>query len=70
MAEAEEVFLTVLEGLGPEPSYERAATLESLGRCLEEGGRPDMAVEWSHDAISVLDQLDQTDSVKRQRGVA
>jgi tetratricopeptide (TPR) repeat protein len=67
IAEAEKVLRTVLDGLGEEPSFERAATLVEAGRCFRQGGRPAVAARMYQEAISVLDQLDQTDSVKRQR---
>ena len=69
VAEAETVFRTVLEGLGAEPSFERATTLVNMERCFSQRGRPDMAAQCCQDAISVLDQLEQTDSVKRKRGL-
>jgi hypothetical protein len=43
VAEAAQVFQTVLEKLGEAPTYERATTLGWLGRCFLAGGRPDLA---------------------------
>ena len=67
--EATRVFQTVLQALGETSSYERAVTLGRLGRCLRAGGRSDIAAERQKQALAVLDTLEQTDSVKQQRGV-
>jgi len=67
--EAAEVFRAVLGKLGNAPTYERAVTLGNLGRCFGDGGRPDLAAQHARDAITILEQLEQTDLVKRQRGV-
>jgi tetratricopeptide (TPR) repeat protein len=69
VAEAAAVFRAVLENLGHAPSYQRATTLARLGRCFRAGGRPDLAAQQARDAIAVLERLEQTDGVKRQRGV-
>lgn len=66
--EAAEVFRALLETLRDTPSYERAATLGYLGECATAGGRPDLAAQHARDAITVLEQLAQTDGVKRERG--
>jgi len=69
VSEAAEVFRAVLENLGAAPSHERAVTLARLGRCFRAGGRPDLAAQHARDAIADLEQLQQTDQVKRHRGV-
>ncbi|MCL4205223.1 MAG: tetratricopeptide repeat protein [Pirellulaceae bacterium] len=69
VAEAARVFQEVHDKLGEAPSYERAVTLGRLGRCFRFGGRPDLAAEHARQAIAVLDKLEQTDDVKRHRGV-
>lgn len=68
VAEAAQVFQTILTQLGDAPSYERAVTLGRLGRCFSAGGRPDLAEQCQRDAIAVCDKLEQSDSVKRERG--
>ena len=69
VAEAAEVFRAVLEKLGDATTYERAVTLACLGRCANASGRPDMAEQHARDAIAVCDAIEQTDQVKRHRGV-
>ena len=67
VVEAEKILRKVLDKLGAKPSFERAVTLGLLGRCFARGRRPDIAAQWHQDAISVLDQLDQDEDVKRSR---
>lgn len=69
IAAAAEVFTTILDTLGDHPSYERAVTLGRLGRCHADGGRPELAEMSFRDGIAVTEQLEPSDSVKRQRGV-
>ena len=68
VAEATDVFATILAALGDAPSYGRAVLLGRLGRCFQIGDRPDRAVERIREAIDVLGRLAQTDGVKRLRG--
>ncbi len=69
VAEAAEIFQAVLAELGDTPRHERAVTLGRLGRCFRAGGRSDLAAQHYQDAIATGDKLEQTDSVKRDRGV-
>jgi tetratricopeptide (TPR) repeat protein len=69
LAEATAVFRAVLAALGGEPSSDQAVTLGRLGRCSRAEGRPDLAVQYQHTALAVLEQLELTDDVKRQRSV-
>ena len=39
-----------------------------LGRCFNAGGRSDLAEQCQRDAIAVCDKLEQSNSVKRERG--
>lgn len=66
--EAVEVFREVLSRLEEAPSYERALTLNHLGRCYGQGGRADLAERAYRDGLAVVDQLEPSDDVKRQRG--
>jgi len=67
--EAAGIFRTVLEKLGNAPNYQRGVTLARLGRCFHDSGRLDLAAEHQRESLAVLAQLEQTDTVKRQRGV-
>ena len=64
-AEAAQVFQAILSRLGDEPSYERALTLDQLGRCLASGGRPDLAAGLYREGFAVVEKLEQSDAVKR-----
>lgn len=68
VGEAVEIFADILESLGEEPSYNRATTLNRLGRCYRSGGRPNLAESSHREAIDVWGQLQQTDQVTRERG--
>ncbi len=68
VAEAAQVFQTILNQLGESPSYERAVILGRLGRCFRAGGRPDLAIEHANEAIAVCDDLKPSDEVRRLRG--
>ncbi len=68
-AEAAQVFRAILEELPEGASFERAFILAWLGRCLEAGGRADLAVQHTRDAINILNQLEETEDVKRHRGI-
>ena len=69
VGEAAAVFRGILETLGDQPSYNLAVTLSRLGRCYEAGGRPDLAESTYRQGIAVAEQLEQSDSVQRHRGV-
>ena len=66
---AAEIFSNILNTLGEEATFDRANTLVRLGRCYGAGGRPDLAEVQYRDAITVNEALEQSDEVKRQRGV-
>ncbi len=68
VGEAAKVFSAIVDTLGDGPTYERAVTLCSLGRCHQAGGRPDLAEVCHRDGIGVTEQLKQSDEVKRHRG--
>jgi tetratricopeptide (TPR) repeat protein len=65
---AAEVFSNILSTLGEEVTFERVVTLARLGRCYEASGHPDLAEAQHRDAITVNEALEQSDTVKRQRG--
>jgi SagB-type dehydrogenase family enzyme len=67
LAEATQVFEAILGGLGDAPSYGKALILERLGRCLQLGGQPDLAVEHLRDAIGVAGRLAPSKGVKTLR---
>ncbi len=69
VAEAAQVFQTILQQLGDAPTFERAKTLVDLGRCFRASGRPDLAIQTANEAIAVCDQLEEDDEVKRKRSV-
>jgi len=69
IGEAITVFKQLLAGLGDSANYQRAQTLGWLGRCFQNGGRPDLAADHQQQALSVLAELPPSDSVKRQTGV-
>ena len=68
VAEAARVFEEILEEILEAPSYERVVTLHRLGRCFTDSGQPGQAERHYRDALEVLDGLEPSDSVKRQRG--
>jgi len=67
-AEAEQIFLEILVNMGEEPTYERCLTLGRLGRCFEYQGRSPQAAEMYRNKLELLDKLDESNSVKRERG--
>jgi tetratricopeptide (TPR) repeat protein len=69
VAEAAEVFQALLAQLGETAGYERAQTLEWLGRCFRIGGRPDRAAQSHRQALAMLDRLEPDDGVKRGCGI-
>ncbi|MBL9126516.1 MAG: tetratricopeptide repeat protein, partial [Verrucomicrobiales bacterium] len=68
-AEAAQVFQAILQQLGDTPTDKRAVTLGLLGRCFLVGGRPDLAAQSAREALTVLGNLEQSDGVKRSRGM-
>ena len=69
VTEAAQVFQAILSRLGDAPSYDRAVTLDRLGRCFEAGGRPDLAAARYREGIAVTEKLEQSDEVKRLTGM-
>jgi tetratricopeptide (TPR) repeat protein len=69
MADAAEVFHSALEKLRITLSYERAVTLTNLGRCFAASGRSDVATQYTREACTILEELEQTNQVKRLHGV-
>ncbi|HJX53677.1 MAG TPA: tetratricopeptide repeat protein [Polyangia bacterium] len=69
VAEAAQVFQAILKQLGDTPNYERALTLHRLGRCCGAAGQPRQAEQLHGEALAVLDRLEPSDGVKRERGV-
>jgi len=67
--EAAQIFADILETLEDQTSYNRALTLGRLGRCYKDGGRPDLAENAHRQAIEVWGNLEQSDQVKRERGI-
>lgn len=65
IAEAGRLFADILAQLGEAPSHQRAATLERLGRCQGDAGRPDWAEASYRQGLAVCTQLEQSDGVKR-----
>jgi SagB-type dehydrogenase family enzyme len=57
-----------LARLGGAPSFGRAVILGRLGQCFRLGGRPDLAVAHSPQAIAVAEQLAPSEGVKSLRG--
>jgi tetratricopeptide (TPR) repeat protein len=68
-ADAIKVFEEILAGLGDRPSYEQCVTLNRLGRCLKSQGRVEQAATYYRQGLTVAAQLEQSEGVKRQRGV-
>jgi len=65
--EAEAVFNEILAALGTTPSYERCVTLNR--RCYRSTGQPERAAATYRLGLEVAALLEQTDGVKRQRGL-
>jgi tetratricopeptide (TPR) repeat protein len=68
IAEAAQVFQTLLQHLGETASYLRAVTLAMLGRCFEADGQPNLAAEYQRQALAVLEALEPSEYVQRLRG--
>jgi len=69
VAEAAAVFQAIVARLGEAASYQRAVILGLLGRCFRANGRPELAAQSQRQALAVLDKLETSDGVQRQRGV-
>jgi tetratricopeptide (TPR) repeat protein len=67
LTEAAQVFRGILTQLGDAPNYRRAMTLGLLGRCFYAGGRSELAAQCQLDALVISANLEQTDSVRRER---
>jgi tetratricopeptide (TPR) repeat protein len=65
--EALAVFMAILQRLGDAPTYERCNTLIYIGQCLKSQGRADLAAQRYHEALEVVDKLEQSDSVRKLR---
>ncbi|MDJ0511766.1 MAG: tetratricopeptide repeat protein [Crocosphaera sp.] len=68
-AEAEQIFRRLLQQLGEDISYQRALTLDRLGRCLGNQGKAEEAITYHRQGITVAQQLEATDEVKRLIGM-
>jgi tetratricopeptide (TPR) repeat protein len=68
VGEALRVFQAILARLGEAPTYERVITLTHVGRCYEYGGQVDLAVANQKEALRVVKNLQQSDSVKQLEG--
>ncbi|MGK7956454.1 MAG: CHAT domain-containing protein [Crocosphaera sp.] len=68
-AEAEQIFRRILQQLGEDISYSRSLTLLKLGRCLEGQGKAEETITCHRQGITVAQQLEATDRVKRHIGV-
>jgi tetratricopeptide (TPR) repeat protein len=66
--QAAAIFQNILNALGETASYQRCITLGRLGRCLKSQGRSPEALTLYHQAITVAQQLELDDRVKRQIG--
>jgi SagB-type dehydrogenase family enzyme len=63
-------FLATLARVGDTPSCGRAVILERLGRCLQLGGRPDLAILRFREATGVIERLTVADDgVEGLRGM-
>jgi tetratricopeptide (TPR) repeat protein len=67
--QAEEIFQQILNALGETASYQRCYILGQLGRCLKSQGRSQQAAILYRQAITVAEQLESNDNVKRQISV-
>jgi tetratricopeptide (TPR) repeat protein len=68
-AEAEALFREVLDRLGPDPSFDRCATLAWLGRCCQQQGRLGDAEALTRRGLDENERLETTPEVRRQRSV-
>jgi tetratricopeptide (TPR) repeat protein len=59
---------TLLATLGPDPSFERAANLARLGRCLAADGRLDAALTRFEQSLDVAQRLEPTAAIAHLRG--
>ncbi len=65
---AAEIFAEILERLGTELSFDRVNTLIDLSQCLRNQGELIKALQGLQTGISLSEQLEQSDQVKRQCG--
>ena len=63
--EAEQIFQEILAGLEKSPNRNRSNTLVRLGRCLSAQGRNSKALEIYQQAISEVNQLPDSDGIKK-----
>jgi tetratricopeptide (TPR) repeat protein len=66
---AAQVFNGILTSLGEQPSYQRCLTLTRLGRCFDSQGLAEQAIAHYRQGLAVAEQLEQSEGVKRQKGV-
>jgi tetratricopeptide (TPR) repeat protein len=66
--EAAQVFNQILAGLGEKASYKRFITLNQLGLCLQSQGQALQAATLYRQGLAVAQQLEASESVKRQMG--
>ncbi|PZV27114.1 MAG: hypothetical protein DCF12_06205 [Snowella sp.] len=66
--QAAAIFQTILNALGETASYQRCAILNSLGRCLMSQSQSPEAATLYRQAIAEAQELEASDSVKRQIG--
>jgi len=69
ITDAIKVFEQLLAELGDTVSFRRAVTLARLSRCLQTGGKPDLAVDSLRQALGVIVKLEPDDEIKRLSGV-
>ncbi|WP_339136512.1 MAG: tetratricopeptide repeat protein [Candidatus Electrothrix sp. GW3-4] len=67
---AAQVFADILAGLEQTPSGNRCRTLHRLGRCCASQGQPAQAEQLYRQELKELAQLEQSDGVQRQTGLA
>jgi tetratricopeptide (TPR) repeat protein len=67
--EAVQVFTEVLFGLGEQPSYERCIILGQLGLSFYAQGQAAKAEKYYRQGLTLAQQLEPSDTVKRQKGV-
>jgi tetratricopeptide (TPR) repeat protein len=69
LTEAIWLYQALLIRLGDTPSYDRANTLASIGRCYWDGGRSDLAAGQFRAGLAVSEKLEPSEEVKRLAAV-
>jgi tetratricopeptide (TPR) repeat protein len=67
--EAAKVFSEIVLGLSEQPSYERCVISGQLGLCFNAQGQAAKAEKCYRQGLTLAQQLEQSDTVKRQMGV-